>query len=143
MRRVLLAALLVGLILGADEKKGGKKDLDLFKGGWTIASLVLDGKTNDDASGGKFTFDGENMVVQIEDKEHKATFKLDASKKPKQMDVTPSDGPEKDKVLEGIYALTDDELKICIAHHAGTERPKEFESKEGTGHLLVTLKRAK
>src|SRR2546421_4017851 len=144
MRRALFVVLVAGLVVGADKKNDdGKKDLDLFKGGWTIGTMVLNGKPHDDAVGGKFTFDGENMVIQIKDREHKGAFKLDAGKKPKQIDVTPSDGPEKDKVLEGIYQLERDELKICIAHAPGTDRPKEFESKEGSERLLLTLKRDK
>jgi uncharacterized protein (TIGR03067 family) len=51
------------------------------------------------------------MVIQLKDKEHKATFKLDQTKNPKEIDVTPSDGPEKDKVLQGVYSLTEDEPK--------------------------------
>ena len=82
------------------------------------------------------------MHIQGKDKEHKGTFKLDASKKPKQIDITPTDGDEKDKVIHGIYSLEKDELKICIAR-GDKERPTEFESKEGSGHMLVTLKRAK
>jgi uncharacterized protein (TIGR03067 family) len=82
-------------------------------------------------------------VVRFHETEHKGTIKLDTDKKPKQIDVTPADGPEKDKVLEGIYTLDKDELKICIAHQAGKERPKEFESKDGSQHLLITLKRDK
>jgi len=144
MRRVLFAALVVGLVIGADEKKDdSKKDLDRLKGKWTVASMELDGKAHEDAVGGKFSFDGDKMHLQIGDMEHSGTFKLDASKEPKQIDVTPADGPEKDQTLEGIYKLTDDELKICIAHASGTSRPKEFKSEEGSHILLFTLKREK
>lgn len=144
MRRALFAAFVVGLIVGTDEKKDdNKKDLDHLKGNWTIVSMERDGKNNEDAVGGKFRFDGENVHVQIKDMEHKATFKLNTGKKPKQIDVTPTNGPEKDKVLEGIYELAKDELKICIGNDSGAARPKEFESKEGSFHLLVKLKREK
>ena len=144
MRRALFAALVIGLVVGTDEKKDdNKKDLDHLKGNWTIVSMELDGKTNEGAIDGKFSFDGENMRIQIKDMEHKGTFKLDTGKKPKQINVTPADGPEKDKVLEGIYELAKDELKICIGHDSEAARPKEFESKEGSHHLLVKLKREK
>lgn len=141
MRRVLFTALVVGLVGGTDEKKDdNKKDLDHLKGNWTIVSMEIDGKNHEDGVDSKFSFDGENMHVRIKDMEHKAKFKLDTGTKPKQIDVTPADGPEKDKVLQGIYELAKDELTICIGHDSGTARPKEFESKEGSHHLLVKLK---
>lgn len=96
MRRALFAALVVGLVVGTEEKKDdNKKDLDHLKGNWRIVSMELDGKTNGDAVDGKFSFDGENMHVQINDMEHKGTFKLDTGKKPKQIDGRrPENGAE-------------------------------------------------
>jgi uncharacterized protein (TIGR03067 family) len=141
MRRALFVAMLVGLVAGADGKKDdAKADQERLKGTWTIVSIERDGKANENAVGGKVTFDGDTMTFKVKDNEHKGTFKLDPTKKPRQIDLTPGDGPEKDKVVEGIYSLKKDELKICIAH-PGNERPKDFESKEGSGHSLVTLKR--
>jgi uncharacterized protein (TIGR03067 family) len=143
MKRAVSVALLLALVAGADEKKSdAKKDKDLLKGTWVISSMERGGKPNEKSIGDKVTFDGDSLIVQGKDEEHKGTYKLDATKKPKQIDVTPGDGPEKDKVLRGIYSLEKDELKICIAHDE-QERPTAFESKEGSEVSLVTLKRDK
>jgi uncharacterized protein (TIGR03067 family) len=132
---------IVFLIAADDKKPDGKKDLDLLKGKWTIVSVIEDGKPNEDENGGTITFAEDKMVLQVKDGEHSGTFKLNATKKPKQIDVTPLDGDEKGKVMEGIYELTKDGLKICIADHAGTTRPTAFISKEDSGVVLLTLKR--
>jgi uncharacterized protein (TIGR03067 family) len=136
MRRALLAALVVGLVAGADDKKDG----DALKGTWTIVSVVREGNANQEAEGGKITFDGENITIETKDKHHKGTYKLTPSKK--HIDITPGDGPESGKVMRGIYSLKDDELKICLAG-AEKERPGDFEAKADSGHHLVTLKREK
>ena len=72
--------------------------------------------------------------------EHKGTFKIDPSKKPKQIDVTPGDGPETGKVLLGIYSPTKDELKISMARRK--ERPKSLDGKPAR-NFIMTLKRDK
>jgi uncharacterized protein (TIGR03067 family) len=141
MRRVLSMALLIGLVSGAEDKNdSGKKDKDLLKGTWIIVSLERDGKKNEDAAGEKVTFDGESITIQMKERELKGTYKLDSTKKPKQIEITPADGPDKDKALHGIYSIEKNELKICIAH-GEKERPTEFKSEEGSGISLATLKR--
>jgi uncharacterized protein (TIGR03067 family) len=70
--------------------------------------------------------------------DHKARLKLDATKKPAEVDVTPQDGPEKDKVLPGIYKVEKDELTFVVAREGA--RPKDFDAK-GKGIMKVVLQR--
>ena len=139
MRRKMLAVLVVGLLVAADE---GKKEGEKFSGTWTIESFTRDGKDNDDAKGEKVTFEGDRLTVETKNGEHKGTFKLYPDQKPKGIDFTPSDGPNEGKMHRGIYALEKGRLKICLAKPDG-DRPKEFESKEGSDLILVVLKREK
>lgn len=67
---------------------------------------------------------------------------LDPAKNPKEIDVTPGDGPEAGKVLKGVYSINKEELKICLAH-SGKDRPKTLEGKPDDGCFIVTLKRGK
>ena len=50
---------------------------------------------------------------------------------------------EKGKVLHGIYELGKGTLKWCTSEPGGSDRPKEFSTKEGINHMLVTLKKDK
>jgi uncharacterized protein (TIGR03067 family) len=72
----------------------------------------------------------------------KGTAKIDAAKKPKEMDISGTDGPNKGKSFPAIYELDGDTLKICY-DLSGKERPKEFKSELGTMTFLVTYKRVK
>jgi uncharacterized protein (TIGR03067 family) len=139
----LPALLVVGLLVAADDKKeDAKKDKEKLTGTWTVVSATQSGKEAENAKDGTVVFEGDNITATVDGKEHKLTFKIDPDKKPKTIDLTPSDGPEKDKVHEGIYSLEKDELKICFAK-PGAERPKEFESKEGSEIMLIVLKKSK
>jgi uncharacterized protein (TIGR03067 family) len=63
------------------------------------------------------------------------TFKLNAAKKPKEIDLIAAKG-----VTKGIYALDGDNLKITLATGDGG-RPTEFATKPGDGHYHAVLKR--
>jgi uncharacterized protein (TIGR03067 family) len=67
---------------------------------------------------------------------------VDVAKKPKTIDITFTEGPEKGKTIVGIYELEGDTYKVCINVN-GKERPKEFAAKAGSGHGLEVLKREK
>ena len=45
-------------------------------------------------------------------------------------------------IIRGIYQLDGDRLKICLGE-PGKGRPAKFETKPGSGHKLLELKRAK
>jgi uncharacterized protein (TIGR03067 family) len=140
---VTVAALGLVLVAADDKTDDAKKDKEKLAGKWTVVSSTLDGKEQDKSEDNSLTFDGDALTIHFKGKEHKATFKIDPEKKPKQIDVTPTDGDEKDKVLKGIYSLEKEDLKICIAHGEGKDRPTEFESKEDSQILLIVLKKAK
>ena len=50
-------------------------------------------------------------------------LKLDPAKKPREMDITYDDGPNKGKTHHAIYALEGDTLTICRHQQPGRERP--------------------
>ena len=66
------------------------------------------------------------------------TIKLDATKKPKQMDTVSTEK----EVMLGIYELEGDGYRVCFAP-VGKPRPSEFTSKSGSGNILQFWKREK
>jgi len=70
----------------------------------------------------------------------KGTFKIDASKKPKTIDLQAAGAVAKGQPILGIYDFAGDTWKICYAN-PGKERPKEFTAKEGSGHTLAVWER--
>ena len=66
------------------------------------------------------------------------TFKLDATKTPKQLDTVSTE----EEVMLGIYELERDSYKVCFAL-VGKPRPSEFTSKSGSDNILQVWERRK
>jgi uncharacterized protein (TIGR03067 family) len=87
------------------------------------------------------TFDEKTGKVESQKAEEfeRSTFKVDASKKPKQIDLA---SQKTGKAILGIYELQGDELKICIAPD-GKTRPSEFKTAPDSEAAVLVLKRIK
>ena len=149
MMKYLLTALVVSLLLAAEDKKDEvKKDQEALQGSWKVVSSEAGGKDQTEQfKDHLLVFEGDTFALKKGDEVGlKGTFKLDPSKKPRAIDLTITEGGregEKGKVLHGIYEVGKDTLKWCTAEPGGTDRPKEFSTKEGINHMLVTLKKDK
>lgn len=146
MRIHALLVLSVGLLLAADPKDDdAKKDLERFQGKWTLISAQRDGKKTPDEEAKKITLtiQGSKFVLYKDGEVvSEGTFTLDPIKKPKQIDETATTGPSKAKTFLAIYEIDQEHHKICFAA-PGKERPTEFSSEPGSGHLLQVWKREK
>ena len=71
------------------------------------------------------------------------TLKLDATQKPRAVDLTYTKGPNTGKVELAIYALEGDTLRICINEKKGGARPTEFVSTKANEFSLAVLKKVK
>jgi uncharacterized protein (TIGR03067 family) len=142
MNRYVLAALSVGLLVGADDpsKDKGKKGATALEGTWVVVSATEGGREDKDLKNVEIVFKGNNIVLKTKDGDITATFRIDPKKKT--FDLTPADGPGKGKTFKGIFQLKGDELKVCHAP-PGKDRPKDFTSEKGSRNVLVVLKRAK
>jgi uncharacterized protein (TIGR03067 family) len=135
----------IGVSLAADNSlnPASKKDLDGLQGSWKLVSAMRDGeallkdkvkKTTIVIKDDTFLFPELAEYATSKD----GTIKLDATKKPKQMDATSTEK----EVMLGIYELDGDRYKVCFAP-TGKPRPIEFASKPGSGNLLQVWKRKK
>jgi uncharacterized protein (TIGR03067 family) len=140
---ILLAAMsLAAPLLAADPAAKGSGKIE---GTWTAVSAERNGEKmpEDQVKKLKLIITADKFKADAGDEKHEADYKIDATKKPATIDVTPLDGAEKGKTILGIYALQGDELKICLARPGGNERPTEFASKADSETLLIVLKRDK
>jgi uncharacterized protein (TIGR03067 family) len=119
---------------------------EAFAGKWVIESAVRDGKDDAGLKGAIRIHDGENYSVTPAEGSKtppvKGTFMVDVSKTPATIDMKPTTGRYKDKVLLGIAKIDGDNLVIAFAE-PGKDRPTAFESKEGTGVVLAVHRKAK
>lgn len=151
--RFLLTLTTAAVILGtstagdAKDKDPAKRDLDKLQGTWTATAVTYNGKDflAESKAGLRFVFKGAEATVEASEavkKEYaKIKVKLDPSTMPPIMDITVSAGTQLDAVIEGIYELKTDQLRIC-ARVLGKERPTEFASPAGSSIVLLVLKRA-
>src|SRR4051812_25263699 len=135
----LLAAFLIPSSLQAEDKKPAAKDDDKIQGTWQMVSGEKGGNPAPDkfVQAFRLTFKaGWKITAQSKGEEKDGTYKIDSSKKPRQIEIS-IDG----KTLEGIYELDGDGLKLCLSE--GGARPAEFKSPEGSKTMLMVLKRQK
>jgi uncharacterized protein (TIGR03067 family) len=120
---------------------GTAADKTPLEGKWVIESLTRDGKADDGLKGATRVHEGDKYTITPA-KDSKApttegTFTIDAEKKT--IDMKPTTGNFKGKTLQGIYKLDGDTL--TVAFH-DSERPKGFESKEGSKVVVAVMKKA-
>ncbi len=136
----MLAAVSLTVLAVRADKKPADKDEDRIRGTWKMVSGDKGGEKAPEDLVKRFRLtlkaDGKLTVVAKEDGDQEGTYKLDTGKKPKQIDITVDD-----KMMEGIYELDGDNLKLCVAE-AGS-RPTEFKAPEGSKVMLIVLKREK
>jgi uncharacterized protein (TIGR03067 family) len=138
--RLLVAAFVVAFLAGAEDKKEEslKKELKSLEGTWTVESLSFQGKP-DKGAGGEFVITEGKITIKKKDGTNETvSFKIDPSKKPKQMDFTPEEEKKNAAPGKAIYELDGDTLKICVG--PPDKRPEEISDK---GQGLFTLKRKK
>jgi uncharacterized protein (TIGR03067 family) len=121
-----------------------KKEYTHFEGTWRFVSIEIEGKKvpEDGFKGSRMILKSDQFTVEEGAVTFRGTFKVDPGKKPKQIDVTFAEGPEKGKTALGIYTLEGDTYTVCIGL-VGRDRPTEFVSKAASGHVLEVLKRIK
>jgi uncharacterized protein (TIGR03067 family) len=135
--------LFVSFLLPAPAQDDAAKDAKALAGTWKMvkgedkgtefpAELVKDFQLK--VEGDKFTF---TMVGQ----QMPATFKVNPAKNPKELDITWTEGPDKDKTVKCVYELKEDTFTFRAGNKRGEgERPKSLT--EG-GEVLFVFKKDK
>jgi uncharacterized protein (TIGR03067 family) len=113
-----------------------------MQGQWQLVDGVVDGEKIDVEGFGSITIHDNIMTLPFGEVSP-VSFKLDTSKKPKQITVIiKSLGT--DAKMNGIYWLDGDDLQFCFADKGeDIPPPKDFVSKPGSGHRLFICKRLK
>lgn len=135
---VLLAAVFTSA--GAGAGGDAKTELKKFAGTWSFVSIQKDGKDElpeEVRNTLRLTFAGDKLTFADAKETRNGTFKIDPTKKPKQIDLMVDD-----KTVKGIYRFKGDTLELC-AGEPGEARPGEFKAPVGNRKIsLVVLKRA-
>ena len=135
---VLAAVATIGLIQAADDEAKEK-------GNWSMVACIKDGQElpADQVKSVVITLTGTNYTVKVGDQVmEEGTYKVDRTKTPHWVDRTATTGEAKGKTFLGICEEKGDTMQICWGAPGG-DRPTEFSSKSGSGHVLETIRRAK
>jgi uncharacterized protein (TIGR03067 family) len=141
----LLVALAVVLSLTSAVRSDDAKDIEAMQGTWLPATAELGGQKMPDEvrKSIRLVLKGDRYTVTVgTEGNDRGTVKVNSSAKPKTMDITGNDGPNKGKTFLCIYELTGDTLKVCY-DLSGKARPADFSTKPGTQLYLVTYQREK
>jgi uncharacterized protein (TIGR03067 family) len=145
MKLHALTVLTASLLIAAGAPEDAKKELDRLKGTWSVTAAESEGQKapEEEVRSIKMTFSADKMTINQKGKDLPMEFRLDPTKKPRTIDIVPTEGAQKGKVIAGIYQLDGDELKLCLSRPGKEQRPTEFATKAGSESVLLTLKRDK
>ena len=118
-----------------------KSDAELLQGTWKIESLAAGGQPESAESftTRRLVFHGDKFTMRSPARSLTNSFTLDATKKPKAVDLHSSNNPNEPG--RGIYELAGDRLKLCVVFDPKAERPTAFESKTDPSAVLWVLVR--
>lgn len=133
---LLLTLCFLGASITAAQGNRATEDLKTIQGKWKVQSCLYDGKEVAAEVGNGWTF--TNNKLKVESAPEEMTITLNAAKRPKEMELRVGTAPQP---VKGIYAVENESLKFCYGTKENDSRPDRFESKSGSGRLLITLKR--
>jgi uncharacterized protein (TIGR03067 family) len=152
MKRPLVVVVAAALMLAAAprQERGGTDKVRL-QGTWRLAAVELNKqpivleslKEGDVTVPGMLTVKADHYSFRLGKTRLEITYKMNPDAKPKAIDLTVMDGPQKGQVYRGIYRLEGDTYTICRHIEPGKERPTEFKTKADSGLMLVVWKRDK
>ena len=145
MKPQVLALLAVGVLTAGDVARGDDAKQDQLEGTWQVVQLESGGEKapENGLKEMQVVLTKDTLSIQLSPaRKQLGTYKADATRKPKAIDLMPTVGPDKGKTLAGIYQLDGDNLKLCFSE-PGEERPRAFATKKGSAGMCMTLKRAR
>jgi uncharacterized protein (TIGR03067 family) len=143
-KRLLILAAILALAGDTPKEDKVKDEMAKLAGTWNFATVEVEGNKvpAEMMKGATMVLKDNTFGMTSFGVTYKGTYAIDPSKSPKTLDISFTEGPEKGNKSLGIYELDKDDWKICLGL-AGKDRPTEFASKPGSGHVLETLKREK
>ena len=137
-------ALATGLLFAAGDSRtiGSDKDVENLQGIWVAVSLEAEGRKapQEIIRGFKIFIKANRIIFTPDTDKRESSFKVDASKRPKEIVITPLDGPHKGHPQRGLYSFEKDRLKLCV-NNEKEQPPAEFVTRPADGLRLIVLKR--
>ena len=146
MKTRFLLVILIGVVTLSAADPPPADDKKEIQGSWTLIALEINGKPIGDSvrgAGLKVIFQKDTITFKSKDGpdmpptgNFKLDAKIDGTKKHKTIETTIG----KDTEL-GIYELTGDTLRVCMARVGVDKPPTEFKTSEKDGYRLFSFKK--
>lgn len=152
MRKLSLVALLfvalASFVRGDAKDDAVAQELKKFEGIWVMVSGEKEGQPlpAEHVKKSKIVWKGGSVAVDTPHQAKdtiKAKSTVDPTKKPKEMEWTRENGPDAGKKMLAIYEFTGPDSYRVVFAPAGKDRPTEFATKPGSGHMMHVWQRAK
>jgi uncharacterized protein (TIGR03067 family) len=148
---LIVAAASLLAAAGARAQGPATTDKDALQGTWRLASVEVNKqaiplenlKQSNVVVVGTLVIKGDSYTFHLGKDRLEFTFRVDPTKKPKAIDLTVRDGPQKGQTYRGIYKLEGDTYTICRNVEPDKERPTEFVTSPKSGLMLVVWQREK
>lgn len=133
---LLIGSSLVGLPFVGDATA---RDLWRLQGEWVLVRMEVDGKEvpAERLVSASLTIDGRRYRLTTRNMTFEVELALDATKSPKEIDMTFLDGPNQDRTGKGIYKIEGNRFSICRSLRPEDDRPREFSSEEVNYFIMV------
>ena len=137
MRFGLLAALCLLATNSSAALDDDAKD-EKVDGTWIAKTAELGGKKFPEAVTKSITLmlKDDQYTVTVGKNPDRGTCKRNPAAKPKTLDITGTEGPNKGRTILAIYERKDDTLKVCY-DLTGKKYPEGFKTADGTQLFLV------
>lgn len=121
----------------------GKTDLKAMAGTWAVDRVEIDGKdVTESFRNISLVLANDTYTATVNGQTDKGTVALAPATKPKAMDITGTEGPNRGKTFPCVYDLKDDTLTVCYGLDFKT-RPTAFQTAKDSGTMLIVYKRKK
>ena len=121
-----------------------------FQGTWVMVSGKKDGQpvAAEHVSKSKIVWMGNETYLETphqakDPMKSKPTIKASTGSGPRAIDITRAVGPDAGKTMLAIYEFRGPDMYVAVFAPPGKDRPKEFDSKPGSGHTMHVWKRVK
>lgn len=137
-----LALTLAGIAPADDKQPAPPGPLE---GTWKLTSVQLNAQALpiEKLQDAQLVVRGTKYSLKLADTRLEMTHALLNDQRPRAMDLTIVEGPDKGKAFHAIIKLAGDTLTVCRSIQPDQERPTEFASKPDSGLLLVVWTRQK
>jgi len=142
---ILFLFLTQAIAICQDDKDAARKDLAKLQGSWKLISGELAGQALPAGTLSSFSLQIRDNQYEFRNGQEteKASMVLDPSKSPAHVDFTVTEGSYKGQKQIGIYQLSDNKVKFCLAQPDEKKRPEAFKTTAENQYMIFEFERVK